>query len=99
MYLFANIWNVDHEVHSASSEIKYNLKVKVKSLSHVQLFAIPWTIACQAPPSMGFSWQEYWSELPFTSPGDLPNPRIKFIGECTKNLEDFSSLYKMIGQM
>ena len=68
MYLFANIWNVDHEVHSASSEIKYNLKVKVKSLSHVQLFAIPWTIACQAPPSMGFSWQEYWSGLPLPSP-------------------------------
>ena len=79
MYLFANIWNVDHEVHSASSEIKYNLKVKVKSLSHVQLFAIPWTIACQAPPSMGFSWQEYWSELPFTSPGDLPWSELPFL--------------------
>ena len=39
-------------------------KVKVKSLSHVRLFATPWTVAYQAPPSMGFSRQEYWSGLP-----------------------------------
>ena len=39
-----------------------------KSFSHVRLFAIPWTVACQAPPSMGFSTQEYWSGLPFPSP-------------------------------
>ena len=45
--------------------------------SHVQLFATPWTIACQAPLSMGFSRQEYWSGLPFPSPGDFPNPGIK----------------------
>ena len=42
--------------------------VKVKSLSHVRLFVTPWTIAYQAPPSMGFSRQEYWSGLPFSSP-------------------------------
>ena len=46
------------------------------SLSRVQLFATPWT-AYHAPPSMGFSRQEYWSGLPFPSPGDLPNPGIK----------------------
>ena len=46
-------------------------KVKVKSLIHVQLFATPWTVAYQAPPPMGFSKQEYWSGLPFPSPGDL----------------------------
>ena len=50
---------------------------KVKSLSRVQLFATPWTVAYQAPPSMGFSRQECWSGLPFPSPGDLPNPGIK----------------------
>ena len=50
---------------------------EVKSLSHVRLFATPWTIAYQAPPSMGFSRQEYWSGLPFPSPGDLPDPGIK----------------------
>ena len=51
--------------------------MKVKSLSCVQLFVTPWTIACQAPPSVGFSRQEYWSGLPFPSPGDLPDPGIE----------------------
>ena len=50
------------------------LKVKVKLLSRVRLFATPWTTAYQAPPSMGFSRQECWSGLPFPSPGDLPDP-------------------------
>ena len=56
-------------------EIKW--KVKVKSLSRVRLFVTPKTVAYQASPSMGFSRQEYWSGLPFPSPGDLPNPGIK----------------------
>ena len=43
----------------------------------VQLFATPWTVACQAPLSMGFPRQDYWSGLPFPSPGDLPDPGIK----------------------
>ena len=46
-------------------------------LSHVQLFGTPWTVACQAPLSIEFSRQEYWSGLPVPSPGDLPNPGIK----------------------
>ena len=50
---------------------------KVKSLSHVWLLATLWTVAHQAPPSMGFSRQEYWSGLPFPSPGDLPDPGIE----------------------
>ena len=45
--------------------------------SRVRLFATPWTVASQAPPFMGFSRQEYWSGLPFPSPGDLPDPGIK----------------------
>ena len=45
---------------------------KVKLFSRVWLFATPWTIAYQAPLSMGFSRQEYWSGLPLPSPGDLP---------------------------
>ena len=44
----------------------------VQSLSHVQLFATPWTVDHQAPLSMGFFRQEYWSGVPFTSPRDLP---------------------------
>ena len=45
-------------------------------LRHVRLFATPWTVARQAPLSMEFSRQEYWSGLPFPSPGDLPNPGL-----------------------
>ena len=52
--------------------------MKVKSESEVtQSLATPWTAAYQALPSMGFSRQEYWSGLPFPSPGDLPNPGIE----------------------
>ena len=47
------------------------------SHSAVSDFATPWTVACQTPVSMEFSRQEYWSRLPFLSPGDLPNPGIK----------------------
>ena len=49
----------------------------MKSLSPVQLFAIPWTVAHQAPLSMEFFRQEYWNGLPFPSPGDLPDPGIE----------------------
>ena len=52
-------------------------KVKVKSLSPVRLFATPWTVAYQVPPSMCCSRQECWSGLPFPSPGDLPGPGIE----------------------
>ena len=49
----------------------------MKSLSHVQLFVTPWTVAYQAPLSMRFSRQEYWSGLPFPTPGDLPDSGIE----------------------
>ena len=52
-------------------------KRKVKLLSRVQLFATAWTVADKAPPSMGFSWQGYWSGLPFPSPEDFPDPGIE----------------------
>ena len=45
--------------------------------NHVRLFATPWTVACQAPLSMGFSRQEHWSGLPCPPPGNLPNPGIE----------------------
>ena len=60
----------------ACAKLLFNV-MKVKSLSHVRIFATPWTVAHQGSRSMGFSRQEYWSGLPFPSPGDLPNPRIK----------------------
>ena len=50
---------------------------KVKLLSHVRLFATPWTVTYQAPLSTEFSRQKYWNELPFPSPGYLPDPGIK----------------------
>ena len=53
------------------------LLAAVKSLSHVRFFAAPWTVVYQAPPSMEFSRQEYWSGLPFPSPEDLPDPGLK----------------------
>ena len=55
----------------------FPIKVKVKLLSHVRLFATPWAVAYHTPPSMGFSRQEYWSGLPFPSPEDLPDPGIE----------------------
>ena len=56
---------------------KRDNEMKCQLLIHVQLFAIPWTVDFQVPPSMGFSRQEYWSGLPYSSPGDLPNPRME----------------------
>ena len=57
---------------------KCRLRIKWKwKWSRVWLFVTPWTVAYQASPSMGFSRQEYWSGLPFPSPGDLPNPGIE----------------------
>ena len=57
--------------------VELMVKVKVKSLSRVRLFATPWTVDYQASLSMEFSRQEYWSGLPFPSPGDLSDPGIK----------------------
>ena len=51
--------------------------LSVCTLSCVQLFVTPWTVACQAPLSMEFSRQEYWSRLPFPPSGDFPDPGIK----------------------
>ena len=53
------------------------MKVKVKLLSHVRLFATPRTVDYQASLSIEFSRREYWSGLPFPSPGDLPDPGIE----------------------
>ena len=53
------------------------MKPVVQLLSCVQLFTTPWSVARQAPLSMGFPRQEYWSGLPFPPPGDLPDPGIE----------------------
>ena len=70
--------DLDSQEFMPNSMLHYaNWRMKVKSLSRVQLFATLWTLSHQAPPSMGFSRQDYWSGLPFPSPGDLPNSGIK----------------------
>ena len=63
--------------HLTSFVSIHAIEKKVKSLSHVGLFATPWSVAYQVPPSMGFSRQECWNGLPFPSPGDLLNPEIE----------------------
>ena len=78
-------------------KVKVKVKVKVKSLSCVRLFATPWTVAYQASPSMGFSRQEYWSGLPFPSPGDLPDPGIK-PGSLTLEADSLTSEPPIIGK-
>ena len=65
-----------HVVKNLKSRI-WDPKVKVKSLTRVRLFATPWTVAYQAPPSMGFSRKECWSGLPLPSPGDPPDPGME----------------------
>ena len=55
----------------------YHPEKWMTSLSHIQFFATPWTVAYKAPPTRLFSRQEYWSGLPFPSPGDLPNPGVE----------------------
>ena len=63
-----------HQFFSAQLSLP---RSEVKSLSRVRLFATLWTVAHQAPLSMGFSRQEYWSGLPFPSPGALPDPGME----------------------
>ena len=75
MVLKERIWKITFLTFGHS--IILLVKVKVKLLSRVQLFATPWTVAYQASLSMGFSRQESWSGLPFPSPGDFPNPGIE----------------------
>ena len=58
--------------------------------SRVQLFVTPWTVALQAPLSMGFSRQEYWSGLPCPAPGDLPDPGIEPLSPVSPALQAYS---------
>ena len=58
---------------------KISLRVCASVLNHVWFFATPWPVACKAPLSIEFSKQEYWSGLPFSTPGDPPNPGIEHL--------------------
>ena len=73
----------------------YFSEVKCSLLSHVRLLATPWTVAHQASLSMEFSRQEYWSGLPFPSPGDLPDPGM---GPGSPTMQAVSLLSKTPGK-
>ena len=71
------IWKTQQWPQDWKKSVFIPISKKVKSFSRVLLFVTPWTVACQAPLSMGFFRQEYWSGLPFPSPGDLSDPGIE----------------------
>ena len=72
-----NSWEVwKHSTRDSERSVQSRMWV-LSCFSCIQIFVTRWTVACQAPLSMGFSRQEYWSGLPFPSPGDLPNPGIE----------------------
>ena len=78
------VWPAPHHRACREQDLAWQMAVPgagqsttLSHYSHVQLFATPWTIASQAPLSMELSWQEYWSGLPFPSPGDLSDPGIE----------------------
>ena len=60
--------------------------MRAQSVTRVPLFATPWTVACQVLLPMRFSRQEYWSELPLLSPGDLPDPGIEPVSLASPSL-------------
>ena len=68
--------------------IAFSKACMVSRFSRVWLFATPWTVALQAPLSIGFSWQEYWSGLPCPSPGDLSGPGIEPSSPMSPTLAD-----------
>ena len=85
--------------HYIGNQIKshcpHHWPLKVKSLSHVRLFVTPWTVAYQAPLSMGFSRQGYWSGVLFPSPGHLPNPGIE---PRSPTLQTDSTIWAIMGK-
>ena len=75
-WLYLSVYSKSHTFNPLC-DVYFLSEVKVKSLSRVQLFATPWTVAYHPPLSMGFSRQQYWSGLPFPSPTDLPDPGME----------------------
>ena len=84
-----HIWIISYRICLYLGNISFSFMAKLYPIlyvcvAHVQitsvvswLFVTLWTVPCQAAPSIGFSWQEYWSGLPCPPPGDLPNPGLK----------------------
>ena len=77
MYFTVVLYAPNDKIKKKKYLVLHLFAVVVSSLSCFQLFVTPWTVACQAPLSVGFYRPEYWSGLPFPPPGDLPNPGIE----------------------
>ena len=92
MYLQLSMWSFEFE------RVTKIVWLLLSCFSHVQLFAILWTVAHQAPLSRGFSRQEYWSGLPCPSPGNLPNPGNKPVSPVYPALLANSLLLKPLGK-
>ena len=77
--LFSSIEPKQHLFNQQKSNknLLYSTTAAVRLFGHVQLFAAPWTVACQVPLSMGFPRHKYWNGLTFPSPEDLPDPGIQ----------------------
>ena len=93
LFIFTPKWKQHRYLSHGKSISKMWYGHKWNVLSHVWLFATPWTVAHQAPLSMKFSRQEYWSGLPFSSPGDIPDP-----GDQTRQWKRLNSWYTHHGQ-
>ena len=78
--------------------LEWSMKISAQSVSRVWLFVTPWTVAHRTPLSMGFSRQEYWSGVPFPSPGDLPDPGIEPESLTSPALEAGSLLRSHLGR-
>ena len=82
-------WNLSHKIRWQYIYVSFSgLLLLLCALSHVWLFVTLWIVAHQAPLFMGFSRQEYWNELPFLPPGDLPDPGIKRVSLASPTLAD-----------
>ena len=79
MLLGCHYGNYQRAVENVDPVLSKEVAVVVWSLSHVQLFITPWVAACQAPLAMRFPMNEYWSRLPFPSPGDLLDQGIELL--------------------
>ena len=82
-------WAAPSQLFSASPQLQAAVETilhTVRSLSRVRLFATPWTVACRAPLSVGFSRQGYRSGLPFPSPGNYPYPGIESVSPMSSAL-------------
>ena len=80
-------WNPNVQPRLKTTSLEHQTCMHVLSLSRSRLFVTPWTVASQAPLSMGFPRQEYWSRLPCPPPGDLPDPGIKSVSPMSPALE------------